>query len=243
VQQLLALVPGLSTAALKKLITNLMTLDQLEGAFTATVVAVGPVYTLTLSGLATPSNIEMAIPLSSSSPFTGNVLSGGSGPAAAGSIFGYASEDAGLALGNGTLANMAYQQLQLEKPVGVVTSLAPFNFTCPVGGDGLYAVNASIYVDFTAAVGPGNSGALQFETLKNGLLVTPADGPGVSNNFTLEDAAACNQSAVIAGVIQLVAGDVVSFRAVQSNTGTIAVATSASVIGGNQCSVVYIGPV
>jgi len=243
-QNLLTLLPGLSIAAMKTLLKNLLTIECLEATIIATVTDVGPLFTLTLSGIPDPANIQVTIPHSIISPFTGNILSGGSGGApAAGSIFGYASEDAGLALGNGTLAVMAYQQLQAEKPAGVVTSLVPFTFTCPVGGDGLYAVNASLYVDFSAAVGPGNSGVLQFETLKNGLIVVPADGPGVSNNFTLEDAANCNQSTVIAGVIQLAAGDTVQFRAVQANTGTVAVITSVGVAGGNQCSVVFIGPV
>jgi len=74
IQQLIALVPGLTTSAKKKLIKNLFTVDQLQnGDITVDITTPdGIVFTVGFSTLATPSTIELAIPLSSSSPFTGN---------------------------------------------------------------------------------------------------------------------------------------------------------------------------
>ncbi len=69
-QKLLALLPGLSSLALKELISNLVSLVQLEAdTFTSTVTATGDSYALGLSGLAATSNMQVSIPFSTSSPF------------------------------------------------------------------------------------------------------------------------------------------------------------------------------
>lgn len=78
-QYLLSVLPGLSTTALKALIRNLLLLDQLEGTVTATVTDVGDVYSLGLSGLASPSNLQVTIPFSTSSPFATGAGTGGGG--------------------------------------------------------------------------------------------------------------------------------------------------------------------
>ncbi len=71
-QKLLTLLPSLTATALKTLIRNLVTLDQLEGEFTATVTATGSNYALGLSDIETPSNLQVSIPFSTSSPFAVN---------------------------------------------------------------------------------------------------------------------------------------------------------------------------
>ncbi len=68
-QKILTLLPSLSAAALKTQIKSLLSLNQLEGAFTSTVTATGSNYALGLSDLAAPSNMQVSIPFSMSSPF------------------------------------------------------------------------------------------------------------------------------------------------------------------------------
>ena len=242
VQQLLALVPGLSTAALKKLITNLMTLDQLEGAFTATVTDVGPIYTLTLSGLATPSNIEMAIPLSSSSPFTGNVLSGASGAPPAVYSWNTRAGDGDFNVPPDTETLIEFPNTIAENPVGAVTATNPWTFTCPVGKAGLYQIAASLpWRDDEG----GTNFSVNMYALVNGFSGDDR-GPEFTEFFTSSriDTGSANIMQVTGSLI-LDEGDTLQLAVYQSNdagTDLFIDDSLGEARAACYCDVVYIGP-
>ena len=144
-QRLLALLPGLNQASLETLIKNLLTLEQLGSTTTVSFTVVGPVYTLNLAGLTNPSNVQVTVPHSIISPFTGNVLSGGGG-GAADATFSWSTRDGDgpFLVPVGVDTAVEFPNTVAENPVGAVTATNPWTFTCPVGKAGLYLIDASL---------------------------------------------------------------------------------------------------
>lgn len=191
-QKILPVLPGLSSAALQELVQNMVSLRQFEGSFTISVGVVGNVYTLAVAGLATPSTLQVTIPMSTSSPFTGNSNSaGGAIPPSAPALIGF-----GTINGSGAGATAYFHPWN-----GVGTDASERFLPVPYAG-----TISQLRVRNNVAV-PRTVGSQTITIRKNGV------------NTTLQTAFNVDQQMVASDLVNsftVVAGDVVSAQLVVS---------------------------